>query len=77
MVEGKDDEARRARQQRHDLSRTVHYYGLLIGVIGCVNVWIYWANGSIPTLVLAIVCFVALVGWLVYARTVLRKVGRS
>ena len=77
MAEGKDDEARRARQQRHDLSRTVQYYGLLIGVIGCVNVWLYWANGSIATLVLAVVCFVALAGWLVYARSVLGKADRG
>ena len=77
MPEGKDDEARRVRQQRHDLSRTVQYYGLLIAVIGCVNIWIYWINGAIPSLVLGGVCFVALVGWLVYARTVLRKADRG
>lgn len=55
-----------------DATRTVHYYALLIGVVGCVNVWIYWIQASRWSLVLAIVCFVCLVVWLVLARRIMR-----
>jgi hypothetical protein len=63
----KEDERR-----KHDLSRSVNYYALLIGVVACVNFWLYWANGSRLTLGLAIVCLVCLAGWLVAARRILR-----
>lgn len=63
----KDDDKARA-----DLTRTIHYYGLLIGAIGCVNLWIYWVQGSKWTLGLAIACFVCLGLWLVFARRFVR-----
>ena len=56
----------------HDFKRTVNYYALLIGVIACVNLWIYWSTGGTLTLVLAIFCFVCLAAWLVFARRMLR-----
>ena len=56
----------------HDFNRTVNYYALLIGVVGCVNLWIYWTTRGRLTLVLAVVCFVCLVVWLVVAKRMLR-----
>jgi membrane protein YdbS with pleckstrin-like domain len=55
-----------------DATRTVHYYALLIGVIGCVNLWIYWVQASKWSLVLAVVCFVCVVAWLIFARRFVR-----
>ena len=55
-----------------DATRTVHYYALLIGVIGCVNLWIYWVQGSTWSLGLAVVCVVLLVAWLIFARRFVR-----
>jgi len=56
----------------NDFKRTVNYYALLIGVIACVNLWIYWSTRGTLTLVLAIVCFVCLAGWLLFARRLIR-----
>jgi hypothetical protein len=69
MTKGPEDEARRG---GYDFTRTVNYYALLIAVIGCVNLWIYWSRGNTLTLVLAVFCFVCVVAWLVVARRVLR-----
>jgi hypothetical protein len=57
---------------KQDFWRTVHYYAFLIGVIACLNFWLYWIQGSKLTLALAFFCLVCLVGWLVAARLVLR-----
>jgi hypothetical protein len=69
--EGRD--AKGPAQRRNDLSRTVQFYALLIGVVGCANLWIYWAGGSKLSLALGIFAFVCLAGWLVYAKRVLRE----
>jgi hypothetical protein len=57
---------------KQDFRRTVNYYAMLIGVIACVNFWLYWVQGSRLTLGLAFFCLVCLVGWLVAANRVLR-----
>lgn len=71
------DEASRDQSAKHDLSRTVQFYALLIAVIGCANLWIYWSGGSKLSLALGIFAFVCLGAWLLYARTVLRASNRS
>ena len=58
--------------EKHDFQRTVNYYAMLIGVIACVNFWLYWIQGSKLTLGLAFFCLVCLVAWLLVARRVLR-----
>lgn len=55
-----------------DFRRTVNNYALIIGVLACVNFWIYWSQGGNLTLILGIVCLACLVGWLVVARMLLR-----
>ena len=60
---GGDDE-----KTRHDLNRTVQHYALLMGIIGCVNLWLYWADGMRLSLWLGIGCFVCLVAWVLFAR---------
>lgn len=65
--------AKETTQRRNDLSRTVQFYALLIAVVGCANLWIYWAGGSKLSLALGIFAFVCLAGWLVYARKVVRE----
>jgi hypothetical protein len=69
MTKGPEEDSRRG---GYDFSRTVNYYALLIAVIGCVNLWIYWSRGSTLTLVLAVFCFVCVVAWLVVARRMVR-----
>lgn len=55
-------------QKRHDVNRAVQHYALLMGVIGCMNLWLYWSEGLRFSLWLAIGCFVCLVAWVLYAR---------
>jgi hypothetical protein len=55
-----------------DATRTIHYYALLIAVIGCVNLWIYWVQGGKWSLGLAIFCLVCLAAWLIFARRFVR-----
>ncbi len=65
---GSDDDEK----TRHDLNRTVQHYALLMGVIGCVNLWLYWAEGMTLSLWLGIGCFVCLVAWVLFARRSMR-----
>lgn len=71
------DDARQRARRRNDLSRTVQFYSLLIAAVGCANLWIYWVGGSRLSLGLGVVAFVCLAAWLLYARSVLRDVGRG
>ena len=67
-----DDEKQARRRQRHEASRTVQLYTLLIAALCFINVLIYWEGGSKLSLVVAGIAGIALVGYLLYARRVLR-----
>ena len=71
MTKANDDE-KRANGERHEASRRVQLYALLMGALLVLNVLIYWERGSKLSLVVAGICGVALVGYLVYARRSLR-----
>ena len=58
--------------EKYDFQRTVNYYAMLIGVIACVNFWLYWVQGSKLELAFGFFCLVCLVVWLVVARLVLK-----
>jgi hypothetical protein len=64
--------SRKKQPQPYDFRRTVQYYALLIGVIACLNFWLYWIRGSKLALALGFFCILCLVGWLVAARMVLK-----
>ena len=55
-----------------DFARTANSYALLIGVIACVNFWIYWAQGTRLSLALGVVCVLCAIGWLVAVRRLVR-----
>jgi hypothetical protein len=67
------NEDRDKTRQRHAVSRSVHLYALLIAALLVINVLIYWERGTRLSLVVAIVAAVALAGYLVYARKILRS----
>ncbi len=71
-----DDDVKRApspgERKPVDFKRTANYYALLIGVIACVNFWIYWIQGSRLSLLLGIFCVVCVAGWLIAVRRVLK-----
>ena len=60
------------RRGRHEVSRTVQFFGLLIAAIAGFNLLLYWERGSKLALVVAGIAAVSLVGWLLYARRVMR-----
>jgi hypothetical protein len=60
------------RRGRHEVSRTVQFFGLLIAAIVGFNLLLYWERGSRLALLVAGIAAVSLVGWLLYARRVLR-----
>lgn len=73
MVETKKDDERAKAKQHHAIKRSVHLYALLIAALLVINLFLYVERGSILSLVVAIVAGVALAGYLLYARKVLRS----
>jgi hypothetical protein len=67
------DDTRERVRQSNAIKRSVHLYALLIAALLVINVLLYWERGTLLSLVVAIVAAIALVGYLLYARKVLRS----
>ncbi len=73
MKNDAQEDARARAKQRHEVSRSAQFFGLLIAAIAVLNGLIYWERGSVLFLVACLICVVALIGWWWYARRVLRS----
>jgi hypothetical protein len=69
----KNDEAKEREQRRHEVSRSAQFFSLLIAALAVLNGLLYWERGSALFLALGLVAAVALVGWILYSRSVLKK----
>lgn len=68
-----DQESNRDRERRrHETARSAQFFSLLIAAIGAINLLIYLERGSRLALVVVVIAVVALVGWVLYTRRVLR-----
>lgn len=73
MADSKRSQDDQKQQPAPEMRRTISFYAMLMAAVGCVNIWIYWARDNKLSLVVAIVAFVGMVGWLIGARTLLSK----
>jgi hypothetical protein len=71
--ERKEGPGARDPRRRHDAWRSAQFFGLLIAAIAGFNLLLYWERGSKLALAVAALAVVSLVGWLVYARRVIRN----
>jgi hypothetical protein len=67
------DDPREKARQNHAIRRSVHLYTLLIAALLVINLLLYWERGTLLSLIVAIIAAIALAGYLVYARKVLRS----
>jgi len=73
VAETKKDDEREKVKQRHAIKRSVHLYGMLIAALAVINIFLYVERGARLSLIVAVVAAVALVGYLLYARKLLRS----
>jgi hypothetical protein len=67
------NDEREKSKQRHAVARSVYIYALLIAALLVLNLFLYWERGTILSLAVAVVSGIALLGYIVYARKVLRS----